>query len=51
LGIGHTAAACVELGVDFVGFETDADYCAQSRQTMETATERKAAELFDVSAS
>ena len=45
LGIGSTAAACVELGVDFVGFETDADYCAQSRRAIESALESKAAEL------
>lgn len=26
LGIGHTAVACVELGVNFVGFEIDPEY-------------------------
>ena len=31
LGIGSSAIACVQLGVDFIGFETDADYCEQSR--------------------
>jgi site-specific DNA-methyltransferase (adenine-specific) len=30
LGIGNTAVACVELGVSVVGFDTVADYCAQS---------------------
>ena len=30
LGIGHTALACVELGVDFVGFEIDPAYFAES---------------------
>ena len=44
LGIGHTAVACVELGMDFVGFETDADYCAQSHQAIESAAEKKSAD-------
>jgi len=30
LGIGHTALACLDLGVDFTGFEIDADYFAES---------------------
>lgn len=30
LGIGHTAVACVELGVDFIGFEMDSEYYAES---------------------
>ena len=37
LGIGSSAVACVELGVEFVGFETDASYCEQSRQAIEEA--------------
>jgi site-specific DNA-methyltransferase (adenine-specific) len=32
LGIGHTAAACVDLGVDFVGFEIDSEYFATARR-------------------
>ena len=44
LGIGHTAVACVELGMDFVGFETDVAYCAQSHQAIESATEKKSGE-------
>ena len=35
LGIGASAVACVELGVDFVGFETDPEYCRQSRRAVE----------------
>lgn len=31
MGIGHTALACKELGVDFVGFEIDAAYFAHAR--------------------
>lgn len=34
LGIGHSARACVELGVDFVGFEIDAEYFAQARRAI-----------------
>jgi len=30
LGIGHAAVAAVELGVDFIGFEIDADYHDQA---------------------
>jgi site-specific DNA-methyltransferase (adenine-specific) len=30
LGIGHSARACAELGVDFVGFEIDPEYYAES---------------------
>jgi site-specific DNA-methyltransferase (adenine-specific) len=38
LGIGNSAVACVELrDIDFVGFETDPDYCAQSRASIEEA--------------
>jgi len=37
LGIGSSAVACVGLGVDFVGFETDASYCEQSQQAIESA--------------
>ena len=38
LGIGNSAVACVQLGaIDFVGFETDPDYCAQSRTAIEEA--------------
>ncbi len=37
LGIGSSAVACVGLGVDFVGFETDASYCQQSQQAIERA--------------
>ncbi|MBI5302083.1 MAG: site-specific DNA-methyltransferase [Chloroflexi bacterium] len=37
LGIGHTARACVELGVDFVGFEMDATYYTQARRALKSA--------------
>ena len=42
LGIGHSALAALELGVDFVGFETDVDYCAQSQKAVEEALAAKA---------
>jgi site-specific DNA-methyltransferase (adenine-specific) len=34
LGIGHTAVACVELGVNFVGFEIDPEYYRESRDAI-----------------
>jgi len=37
LGIGHTAVACAELGVDFVGFEIDREYFAESRKALDSA--------------
>ena len=37
LGIGHTALACVELGVDFVGYEIDPAYFAETRRSLERA--------------
>jgi len=37
LGLGHTALACVELGVDFVGFEIDPAYYAASCRALERA--------------
>ncbi|MDE3088252.1 MAG: site-specific DNA-methyltransferase [Chloroflexota bacterium] len=40
LGIGHTAAACVELGVDFVGFEIDPEYFAEARQIILRAAKK-----------
>jgi len=40
LGIGSTAIACAELGVDFAGFEIDAEYCAASHRHLESALER-----------
>ena len=39
VGIGHAALACLELGVDFVGFEIDPDYFAQTRRALEGAVE------------
>ena len=39
LGIGHTALACQALGVDFVGFEIDPDYFAETRRALEGAVE------------
>jgi site-specific DNA-methyltransferase (adenine-specific) len=35
MGIGHTALACAELGVDFVGFEIDAAYFAHARAAIQ----------------
>jgi len=40
LGIGHTAVACVELGVDFVGFEIDPAYFAEARRAIRRAVKR-----------
>jgi site-specific DNA-methyltransferase (adenine-specific) len=37
LGLGHTALACLELGVDCVGFEIDPAYFAESRRALENA--------------
>jgi site-specific DNA-methyltransferase (adenine-specific) len=37
LGIGHTALACVELGVNFVGFEIDPAYYVEARQAIQRA--------------
>ena len=41
LGIGHTAMACVELGVDFVGFEIDPEYYGQSCNGIQLYGERR----------
>lgn len=37
MGLGHTALACVELGVDFVGFELDPDYFDHACRAVEAA--------------
>ena len=37
LGIGNTAVACAELGINCVGFELDQDYCRESRRFVEEA--------------
>ena len=37
LGIGTAAVACVDLGVDFVGFETDHDYFLEAQRRLEEA--------------
>ncbi|MBI2504037.1 MAG: site-specific DNA-methyltransferase [Candidatus Latescibacteria bacterium] len=54
LGLGHTALACRELGVDFAGFEIDPDYFAEAGrllQSHEPGRRRRAAKnppsLFD----
>ncbi|RMF85147.1 MAG: site-specific DNA-methyltransferase [Nitrospinota bacterium] len=44
LGIGHAAVACVELGVDFVGFEIDTDYYAEACAAITTAGQRQSVE-------
>jgi len=41
LGIGSSAVACVQLGVDFVGFETDSDYWAQAEIAVDEALEAR----------
>ncbi len=38
LGIGNTAAACIELGIDFVGFEIDPEYFSESRNALSRAS-------------
>ncbi len=43
LGIGHTAAACVELGIDFVGFEIDPEYFAHARRVIRRALKQQEA--------
>lgn len=35
LGIGHSAVAAARLGVEFVGFEIDADYFERARQNLQ----------------
>ena len=40
MGIGNTAIACVDLGLDCIGFEIDADYCAQAEQAVVAASEK-----------
>ena len=37
LGIGHTAAACLELGIDFVGFEIDPAYYSAAKRLIRKA--------------
>ena len=39
LGIGTAAVACVDLGVDFIGFETDHAYFQEARRRLEEALE------------
>ncbi len=41
LGIGHSALACIKLGVDFVGFEIDPAYFAQARRAIKDAAPSK----------
>lgn len=47
MGIGHTAAACAQLGVNCVGFELETDYFAQSQFTLKEAL---AAQTLDLPA-
>ena len=37
IGIGNTAVACAELGLNCVGFEIENDYCAQAAQFVRAA--------------
>ena len=37
-GLGNSALASIQLGVDFVGFELDPDYCAVAKDRIEKAT-------------
>jgi site-specific DNA-methyltransferase (adenine-specific) len=43
VGLGSTALACAELGLDFVGFEVDAGYAREARERLE-ARSRAAAQ-------
>lgn len=43
MGIGHTALACAELGIDFVGFEIDAAYFAHARALLAKQISSKSA--------
>lgn len=36
LGLGHTALACRELGVDFAGFEIDTEYFAEAGRLLQS---------------
>ncbi len=40
LGIGNTAVACVELGVNCIAFDTVAEYCEQSAAAVREALDR-----------
>lgn len=35
MGIGNTAVACRALGIDFIGFELDPDYCRLARRRLD----------------
>jgi site-specific DNA-methyltransferase (adenine-specific) len=37
LGIGHTALACLDLGIEFVGFEMDKEYFDQAQRAIDKA--------------
>lgn len=41
MGIGSTAVACVRLGVDFIGFEIDRDYCDVAQKIVDGMFRRK----------
>lgn len=40
-GLGHTALACRELGVDFAGFEIDAEYFAEAGRLLQVSAPGK----------
>jgi len=50
LGIGNTAFACVELGVDFVGFEIEREYYAESCKGIKAAIEKASEERSKIPA-
>ncbi|MCW4034160.1 MAG: site-specific DNA-methyltransferase, partial [Candidatus Bathyarchaeota archaeon] len=37
MGIGNTAVACLELGVDYIGFEMDKTYVEVAKQQIDKA--------------
>jgi len=42
VGIGSTALACIRLGVDFVGFDIDPEYCSIARESCEKGEQEQA---------
>lgn len=47
MGIGHTAAACAQLGVSCIGFELEEDYFLQSQRVLEEALAAQKLDLPD----
>jgi site-specific DNA-methyltransferase (adenine-specific) len=41
LGIGHTALACLDLGIEFIGFEMDKEYFDQAQRVIDLAKDER----------